>query len=133
MFKRNQVIIIRATERTYNKPRLAIVKSQRKDGSLNCTFSMYKDSNIMTDYIVPQDEIADIVVGVADDVSAQDFRSLATCFPNKDPNDPYIKKQALLDAQFPQYARMRSNYGPYETGEQVRARLRREGKIKAAA
>ena len=131
MFKRNQVIIIRATERTYNKPRLAIVKSVRKDGSLNCTFAMYKDSNIMTDYIVPQDEIADRVVGVAEDLCQADFRNLATCFPNKDPNDPYIKRQALLDAQFPQYAQMRSNYGPYETGEQVRARLRKEGKLAA--
>lgn len=132
MFKRNQVIIIRATERTYNKPRLAIVKSQRKDGSLNCTFSMYKDSNIMTDYIVPQDEIADIVVGVADDVSAQDFRSLATCFPNKDPNDPFIVKQKALDARFPQYAAMRKDYGPYETITQGIERLRREGKLAAA-
>ena len=126
MFKRNQVIIISAEERTYTKPRLAIVKSVRRDGTLNCTFSMYKDSNIMTDYLIPQDEIADRVIGVAEDLDQVDFRNLATCFPNKDPNDPFIKKQKALDARFPQYAAMRKDYGPYESGEEIRARLRRE-------
>lgn len=126
MFKRNQVIIISAEERTYTQPRLAIVKSMRKDGTLNCTFSMYKDSNIMTDYLIPADEIADRVVGIAEDLDQVDFRNLATCFPNKDPNDPFIKRQAALDARFPKYAAMRKDYGPYESGEEIRARLRRE-------
>ena len=49
--KRNQVIVIRANERTYTQPRLAVVKSVRKDGTINCTFSMYKDSNIMLSLI----------------------------------------------------------------------------------
>src|SRR6056297_174785 len=126
MFKRNQVIIISAEERTYTKPRLAIVKAMRKDGTLNCTFSMYKDSNIMTDYLIPRDEIADRVIGVAEGLDQVDFRNLATCFPDKDPRDPFIKKQAALDARFPQYAAMRKDYGPYESGEEIRARLRRE-------
>ena len=131
MFKRNQVIIIRATERTYNKPRLAIVKSMRKDGKLNCTFYMYKESTIATDYLIAAHEIAEEVVGVAHDVAANDFHSLACDFANKDPKDMFVKRQALLDLRYPKYAAMRKDYGPYETGEEVRARLRREGKLAA--
>lgn len=119
MFKRNQVIVIRANERTYNKPRLAIVKSVRKDGTINCTFSMYKDSNIMTDYRISAAEVIAVT-----SIDAQDFHTLATCFPNKDPKDPFVKRQALLDAQYPRFAAMRKDYGPYESGEQIRARLR---------
>jgi hypothetical protein len=128
--KRNDVIVIRANERTYTKPRLAIVKSVRKDGSINCTFAMYKDSNIMTDYIMSAEEVQTDVVSVTE-VSASDFRNLATCFPNKDPNDPFIRRQAVLDAQYPAYAAMRKAYGPYETITQGIERLRREGKIAA--
>ena len=117
--KRNTVIVICANERTYTKPRLAVVKSIRKDGTINCTFSMYKDSTIMTDYLISADEVIAVTA-----VDAQDFRNLATCFPNKDPKDSFIKRQAVLDAQYPQYAAMRSNSGPYESGEQIRARLR---------
>ena len=119
MFKRNQVIVIRANERTYTQPRLAIVKSVRKDGTINCTFSMYKDSNIMTDYRISAAEVVAVT-----SLDAQDFRTLATCFPNKDPKDPFIKRQALLDARYPRFAAMRKDYGPYESGEQIRARLR---------
>ena len=131
MFKRNQVIIIRATERTYNKPRLAIVKSMRKDGKLNCTFYMYKESTIATDYLIAAHEIAEEVVGVAHDVDANDFRSLACDFANKDPNCVFIQHQQRVDALFPKYAAMRKDYGPYESGQEVIARLRREGKLAA--
>ena len=119
--KRNQVVVIAAKEREYTKPRLAIVKSVRKDGSVNCTFAMYKDSNIMTDYICDKDSIIAIT-----DVDPLQFRTLATCFPNKDPNDPFIKLQNTVDARYPQYAEMRKNYGPHESIEEGIARLRRE-------
>ena len=119
--KRNQVVVIAAKEREYTKPRLAIVKSIRKDGSVNCTFAMYQDSNIMTDYVCDPAEIVAIT-----DVDPLQFRTLATCFPNKDPNDPFIKLQSTVDAQYPQYAEMRKNYGPRESIEEGIARLRRE-------
>lgn len=125
--KRNQVVVIAPKERQYNKPRLAVVKSVRKDGTINCTFSMYKDSNIMTDYVCDAAEVIAIT-----DVSAGDFRNIATCFPNKDPEDMFIKLQKVLDARFPQYAAMRKDYGPYESITEGIERLRREGKIKAA-
>ena len=124
--KRNTVIVIRAKERNYDKPRLAIVKSVRKDGSINCTFAMYKDSTVMTDYLVPQDAVIAVT-----EVSANDFRCLATDFPNKDPEDSFIRRQALLDAQYPAYAAMRKDYGPYETITQGIERLRHEGKLAA--
>lgn len=125
--KRNDVIIIEAQERTFDKPRLAIVKSVRKDGTVNCTFSMYKESTVMTDYLISADEVIAVTK-----VSANDFRNLATCFPNKDPNDPFIVKQKALDAQYPQFAAMRKDYGPYESITQGIERLRREGKLTAA-
>ena len=125
--KRNDVIVIEAQERSYTKPRLAVVNSVRKDGTINCTFSMYKESTTMTDYIIPQDEVIAVTK-----VSANDFRCLATCFPNKDPNDWFVQKQADLDARFPQYAAMRKDYGPYETISEGIERLRREGKLTAA-
>jgi hypothetical protein len=127
MFKRNQVVVIAPQERSYNKPRLAIIKSIRKDGTVNCTFSMYKDSNIMTDYICDAKDILAVTA-----VDAQDFRNLATCFPNKDPKDSFIMRQAVLDAQFPQYAAMRKDYGPRESIEEGIARLRRESVLAAA-
>ena len=119
--KRNDVVIIEVQERVYDKPRLAIVKSIRKNGKLNLTFSMYKESTIMTDYICDADEVIAVTK-----VSANDFRNLATCFPNKDPNDPFIQKQQQLDAQYPQYAAMRNNYGPYESITQGIARLQQQ-------
>ena len=119
MFKRNQVIVIAPQERSYDNPRLAIVKSVRKDGTVNCTFSMYKESTVMTDYLIDANEVIAVTK-----VSANDFRSLATCFPNKDPNDVFIKKQMELDARYPQYAAMRKDYGPYESIEEGIARLR---------
>jgi hypothetical protein len=125
--KRNDVIVIEAQERTYTKPRLAIVKSVRKDGTVNCTFALYKDSNTMTDYLINADEVIAVTK-----VSANEFRNLATCFPNKDPNDPFIVKQKALDARYPQFAEMRKDYGPYETITQGIERLRREGKLAAA-
>ena len=125
--KRNDVIIIEAQERTFDKPRLAIVKSVRKDGTVNCTFSMYKESTVMTDYLISADEVIAVTK-----VSANDFRNLATRFPNKDPNDPFIVKQKALDAPYPQFAAMRKDYGPYESITQGIERLRREGKLTAA-
>ena len=125
--RRNAVIVIAPKERVYDKPRLAIVKSIRKDGSINCTFSMYKDSTAMTDY---ECSVKDVIA--VTDVSANDFRNLATCFPNKDPNDSFIQKQTALDARFPQYAAMRKDYGPRETIDESIERLRREGKLAAA-
>jgi hypothetical protein len=123
MFKRNQIIVVRAEERTYTQPRLAQVKSVRKDGSLNCVIYLYKHSNIASDYLIAAHEIKDIVVGAAD-IDAVDFRNLACSFGNQDPQDPFIQKQQRLDAQYPVYAAMRSNYGPKETIEQGIARLR---------
>jgi len=127
MFKRNQVVVIAPQERSYNKPRLAIVKSIRKDGTVNCTFSMYKDSNIMTDYICDAKDIISVTP-----VDAKDFRNLATDFPNKDPNDLFIKLQNTVDARYPQYAAMRKDYGPRESIEEGIARLRRESVLAAA-
>lgn len=125
--KRNQVVIIAPQEREYNKPRLAIVKSIRKNGTLNLTFSMYRNSNIMTDYICDSNEVIAIT-----QVEAKDFRNLACCFPNKDPNDQFIKMQNTVDARFPQYAAMRKDYGPRESITEGIARLRREGVLAAA-
>lgn len=125
--KRNDVIVIEAQERSYTKPRLAVVKSVRKDGTINCTFSMYKESTVMTDYLIDANEVIAVTK-----VSANDFRCLATCFPNKDPNDWFMQKQNALDARFPQFAAMRKDYGPYETITEGIARLRREGKLTAA-
>ena len=125
--KRNDVIIIEAQERVYDKPRLAIVKSVRKDGTINCTFSMYKESTVMTDYLISADEVIAVTK-----VSANDFRNLSTCFPNKDPNDWFMQKQMELDARFPQFAAMRKDYGPYESITEGIERLRREGKLAAA-
>ena len=119
MFKRNQVIVIAAQERSYNKPRLAIVKSVRKDGMLNCTIALYKDSTVMTDYLIDKEEVIAVT-----NIAASDFRSLATCFPNKDPRDPFIIKQAALDARYPQVAAMRKDYGPYESITEGVARIR---------
>ena len=127
MFKRNQVVVIAPQERQYNKPRLAIVKSVRKDGTVNCTFYMYKGSTCATDYRCAAKDILAVT-----DVSANDFRNLACCFPNKDPNDPFIKKQAIVDARFPQYAAMRKDYGPRETIFEGIERLRRERAALAA-
>lgn len=125
--KRNQVVIIAPQDRQYNKPRLAIVKSVRKNGTLNLTFSMYKESTVMTDYICDAAEIIAIT-----EVEAKDFRNLATCFPNKDPNDRFIKMQNTVDAAFPQYAEMRKAYGPRESIFEGIERLRREGVLAAA-
>lgn len=125
--KRNQVVIIAPQERTYNKPRLAIVKSVRKNGTINCTFSMYKESTVMTDYLC---DATDIIAITA--VEAKDFRNLSTCFPNKDPNDMFIKMQNTVDACYPQYAAMRKDYGPRESITEGIARLRREGVLAAA-
>lgn len=127
MFKRNQVIIIAAQEREYTQPRLAIIKSVRKDGRINCTFYMYKDSNIATDYLVSQDKVIAVT-----NIDANDFRSLACDFGNKDPKDPFIIKQKALDSRYPQYALMRKDYGPKETIEEGIARLRRERALAAA-
>jgi len=118
--RRNAVIVIAPKERVYDKPRLAIVKSIRKDGSINCTFSMYKDSTTMTDY---ECSVKDVIA--VTDVSAADFRNLATCFPNKDPNDSFIVKQKALDAQYPVYAAMRKDYGPRESIFEGVERIRR--------
>lgn len=117
--KRNQVIVIAAQERTYTKPRLAVVKSVRKDGTLNCTFYMYRHSNIATDYLCSTDEVIAVT-----DISANDFRNLACSFGNQDPADPFIIKQKALDAVYPQYAAMRKDYGPYESIEEGIARLK---------
>ena len=65
--KRNDVIIIEAQERTFDKPRLAIVKSVRKDGTVNCTFSMYKESTVMTDYLISADEVIAVTKVSAND------------------------------------------------------------------
>ncbi len=122
--KRNQVVVIAPQERTFDKPRLAIVKSIRKNGTVNLTFSMYKGSTVMTDYICDANEIIAITP-----VDARDFRNLATDFPNKDPEDIFIKRQAVVDARFPQYAAMRKDYGPRESIAEGIERLRREGKL----
>jgi hypothetical protein len=127
MFKRNQVVVIAPQERSYNKPRLAIVKSVRKDGTVNCTFYMYKDSNIATDYLVNAQDIVAVT-----DISANDFRNLACCFGNKDPNDVFIKRQAIVDAAFPKYAAMRKDYGPRESIFEGVERIRREKAALAA-
>ena len=125
--KRNQVVIIAPQERTYDKPRLAIVKSVRKNGTLNLTFSMYKGSTVMTDYLCDATDVIAIT-----QVEAKDFRNLSTCFPNKDPNDMFIKMQNTVDARFPQYAAMRKAYGPRESIFEGIERLRREGVLAAA-
>lgn len=125
--KRNQVVIIAPQERQYNKPRLAIVKSVRKNGTLNLTFSMYKESTVMTDYTCDATDIIAIA-----DVDPLHFRNLATCFPNKDPNDPFIKMQKAADARWPKYAAMRKDYGPRESIFEGIERLRREGVLAAA-
>jgi hypothetical protein len=117
--KRNQVVVIAANERQYNKPRLAVVKSIRKDGVINCTFAMYKDSTAMTDYLCSAEDVIAVTA-----VDAKDFRTLATCFPNKDPKDPFVVKQAALDTVYPHYAAMRKDYGPRESIEEGIARLR---------
>ncbi len=125
--RRNTVVVIAPKERVYDKPRLAIVKSIRKDGTVNCTFSLYKDSTAMTDYLC---SVKDVIA--VTDVSENDFRNLATCFPNKDPNDPFIQKQKALDAQYPVYAAMRKDYGPRETIFEGVERIRRERELTAA-
>lgn len=117
--KANTVIVIRAKEREYTGPRLAVVKSVRRDGTVNCTFCMYKESTAQTDYRM---SVKDVVA--VTEVAARDFRNLATDFPNKDPNDPFIQRQKTLDAQYPAYAAMRANYGPRETVDETLARLR---------
>lgn len=126
--RRNTVIVIAAKEREYTQPRLAVVKSVRKDGTINCTFCMYKESTTQTDYRMSVKDVLAVT-----EVAARDFRNLATDFPNKDPNDSFIVKQKALDAVYPQYARMRANYGPRESIEEGIARLRREQELKAAA
>jgi hypothetical protein len=127
MFKRNQVVVIAPKERVFDKPRLAIVKSIRKNGTVNLTFSMYKASTVMTDYICDANEIIAVTP-----VHARDFRNLSTDFPNKDPNDVFIKKQARVDARFPQYALMRKDYGPRESIFEGIERIRRERELTAA-
>jgi hypothetical protein len=127
MFKRNQVVVIAPKERVYDKPRLAIVKSVRKDGTVNCTFYMYKGSTCATDYRCDAKDIIAVT-----DVKLEDFRNLACCFPNKDPNDMFIKRQAIVDARFPKYAKMRKDYGPRESIFEGVERIRRERELTAA-
>jgi hypothetical protein len=127
MFKRNQVVVIAPKERIYDKPRLAIVKSIRKDGTVNCTFYMYKGSTCATDYRCSAKDIIAVT-----DVKLEDFRNLACCFPNKDPNDMFIKKQKAVDARFPKYAAMRKDYGPRESIFEGVERIRREKAALAA-
>lgn len=112
--KRNQVIVIKADERSYCKPRLARVKSVGKDGSINCVFAMYRRSTVMSDYVISAEERANQVIAVTD-VPVEDFHCLAVSFPSQDPDCVMIRKQKRVDAAWPQYAAMRKDYGARET------------------
>lgn len=125
--RRNQVVVIAPQEREYNKPRLAIVKSILKNGNINCTFSLYRECTAMTDYECNPRKIIAVT-----DVTENDFRNLVTCFPNKDPNDPFIIKQQAVDARYPQFAAMRKDYGPRESIFEGIERIQRERAAQAA-
>ena len=125
--RRNQVVVIAPQEREYNKPRLAIVKSILKNGNIICTFSLYRECTAITDYECNPNKIIAVT-----DVTANDFRNLATCFPNRDPNDPFIIKQKAVDARYPQFAAMRKDYGPRESIFEGIERIQRERAAPAA-
>ncbi len=119
MFKKNQVVVIAPKERCYDKPRLAVVKSVRKDGTVNCVFAMYKNSNIFTDYLCDSADILAVT-----DLTVFEFGPLATCYANKDPQDPSIVRQQAIDARYPEYAAMRKAYGARESIEEGIRRVR---------
>jgi hypothetical protein len=119
MFKRNQIIVANIAERDYTGPRLVQVRSYRaSDNTINVMFAMYRGKSVFSDIrISPKDVVSTTTV------KDHQFHCLATCFPNKDPNDRFIKRQVELDSEYPLYAALRANYGPSETGSEIIARL----------
>jgi hypothetical protein len=119
MFKRNQIIVANIAERGYTGPRLVQVRSYRaSDNTINVMFAMYRDKSIFSDVRISAGDVVAVTV-----VKGHEFHCLATCFPNKDPNDRFIKLQAELDSRYPLYAALRANYGPDERGAEIMARL----------
>jgi hypothetical protein len=118
MLKKNQVVIV-APKGGFT-PRLAVVRSVRRDGTVNCMFAMYKNSNIFTDYVCNADDT------IATRLTWLEFESLATCYANQDPLDASIVRQRALDAQYPEYAAMRKDYAPRESIAEGMRRRRAE-------
>ena len=113
-----------------NTQRLALVKSVRpKTNKVNVTVFLYANSSTCTDMQVDPTEL------VYTDIPVRYYNSLAKSYPNYSATDPIslklFKLQQEADALYPTVAKLRNNYGPYESIQQGIARLRREGRIAA--
>ena len=106
----------------YNTQRLAYVKSIRKaTNKVNVTVFLYANSSIASDVLVDPEDL------VYTNIPAKYFNALAKSYPNYSATDPISLKlfaqQAHADSLFPTVAKLRNNYGPYESGSQIIARL----------
>lgn len=104
-----------------NTERLCRVKSIRKSGLVNVTIYLYANSSICSDYLVAPEQLT------YTDIPVEHFTSLAKSYPDYSATDSTSKKlfalQQAADAQYPSIARLRNNYGPYESGFDIIARL----------
>ena len=115
--KRNSVVLVNYN----NTQRLALVKSIRSNNKVNVVVHLYRNSSVCSDLLVDSSAVTPTTV------PAKYFNSLAKSYPNYSATDSISKKlfalQAQADSLFPQYAKLRNNYGPYESGSQIIARL----------
>ena len=115
--KRNSVVLVNYN----NTQRLALVKSVRSNNKLNVIIHLYANASCSSDYLVDSSSVT------LTNVPAKYFHSLAKSYPNYSATDSMSLKlfalQAQADSLFPQYAKLRNNYGPYESPSQIMARL----------
>ena len=116
--KRNSVVLVNYN----NTQRLALVKSVNKSTNmLNVTVYLYANSSIASDYRVHANTVT------LTSVPAKYFNALAKSYPNYESTDSISLKlfalQQQADLQYPTVAKLRNNYGPYESGSQILARL----------
>lgn len=126
MFKRNQVVLVRykdPRDDKWSKPRIAIVKSYRaKDHTVNVYVALYKRSSTFSDWRISANEVLEVL-----DVDWHAAHSLMRDLPQPDLKDcPFVKLQAEYDAQYPQLAALRKDYGPCESLSDGIARIQRE-------
>ena len=118
--KRNSVVLVNYN----NTQRLALVKSVRNNNKLNVIIHLFANSSTSSDLLVDSSAVQPT------NVPAKYFHSLAKSYPNYSATDSISKKlfalQAQADSLFPQYAKLRNNYGPYESIAEGIARLRKE-------
>lgn len=132
MFKRNQAILVRYKDPRsdkWSKPRIAIVKSYRaSDNTLNVYVALYKRSSTFSDWRISATDVLEVL-----DIDSRAAHSLMRDLPQPDLEDcPFVKMQAAYDAQYPQLAALRKDYGPYESIFEGVERIQRERAALAA-